>query len=243
MQRARTVPGEVRPEKIQALTMTFARELAAAGAGAGAAAAAPMVGTAATVLASTAELAWFTSRAGDLILTVAALHGRPEPSVDERRAWVLAVLIYGSTAREGLTRAMNEANTGLSPATSSRIPITTVQSANRILSKLILKRYGTRRGVVAVGNRPATGHRGFGGRRGQLPGGQGLGPPCRRVLLAFAVLGDRCHRHGNVRRSRPRPRPRLNASLNQGPEPRLRPPVGVRDGAHRDRRRAATRRS
>ncbi len=151
VQRARTVPGEVRPEKIQALTMTFARELAAAGAGAGAAAAAPMVGTAATVLASTAELAWFTSRAGDLILTVAALHGRPEPSVDERRAWVLAVLIYGSTAREGLTRAMNEANTGLSPATSSRIPITTVQSANRILSKLILKRYGTRRGVVALG--------------------------------------------------------------------------------------------
>lgn len=151
VERAAALPGDVRPEKIKALTNAFARELAAAGATAGLAAAAPAVGTAATMLAATAELAWFTSRAGDLILTVAALHGRPEPTLDERRAWVMAVLIYGSTAREGFTRTLNEVNTGLSPATTSRVPIATLQSVNRIMSKIIVRRYGTRRGVIALG--------------------------------------------------------------------------------------------
>ena len=151
VERAAALPGDVRPEKIRALTNGFARELAAAGATAGVAAAAPAVGTAATMLAATAELAWFTSRAGDLILTVAALHGRPEPTLDERRAWVLAVLIYGSTAREGFSRTLNEVNTGLSPATTSRVPIATLRSVNRLMSKIIVRRYGARRGVIALG--------------------------------------------------------------------------------------------
>ena len=83
LERAANLPGDLRPEKIQSLTRSFAREMALVGAGAGAAAATPLVGTTATVLAATAELAWFTARAGDLILTIAALHGRPTPTVDE----------------------------------------------------------------------------------------------------------------------------------------------------------------
>jgi hypothetical protein len=64
---------------------------------------------------------------------------------------VLAVLIYGSTAREGFSRTMNEMNTGLSPATSSRVPIATLQAVNRAMAKVIVRRYGTRRGVIALG--------------------------------------------------------------------------------------------
>jgi hypothetical protein len=149
--RAAALPGDVRPEKLKALTTTFSRELGALGAGVGAAAAAPAVGTAATLLAATAELAWFTTRAGDLVLTVAALHGRPAPSVDERRAWLLAVLIYGSSARDGFSRALQEANTGLSTPTTSRLPISTLQTVNRLLVPQLAKRYGTRRGAVALG--------------------------------------------------------------------------------------------
>ena len=149
--RAAALPGDVRPEKIKSLTDSFSRELAAFGATAGAAAAAPAVGTVATMLAATAELAWFTGRAGDLILTVAALHGRPAPSVDERRAWLLAVLIYGGSAREGLAKTINEANTGLSPATNNRLPITTLQTVNRLLTPRLVKRYGARRGAIALG--------------------------------------------------------------------------------------------
>ena len=149
--RAAALGGDVRPEKMKALTDSFARELGAFGAGAGAAAATPAVGTTATLLAAMAELAWFTGRAGDLILTVAALHGRPSPSVEERRAWMLAVLIYGGSAREGFAKTINEANTGLSPANGTKLPMATLQTVNRLLTPRLVKRYGARRGAIALG--------------------------------------------------------------------------------------------
>lgn len=149
--RAAALPGTIRPEKIKSLTDSFARELGAAGAAAGAAAVAPAVGTATTVLATTAELGWFTARAGDLILTIAATHGRPDPTVDERRAWVLAVLIYGSSAKDGLARAINEATTGTTPAVNRQLPLVTLQAANRLMSRSLLRRYGSRRGLIALG--------------------------------------------------------------------------------------------
>jgi hypothetical protein len=149
--RARSLPGDIRPHKVHALTEQFARELGVAGAAAGAAAAAPAVGTVATIAATTAELAWFTGRAGDLILTMAALHGHPNPSVDERRAWVLAVLIYGGSARDGLARAINEASTGVTLAGERRIPLATLQTANRLMGRRLLRHYGSRRGVAALG--------------------------------------------------------------------------------------------
>ncbi|MDO8361917.1 MAG: hypothetical protein Q7V88_03400 [Actinomycetota bacterium] len=149
--RAAALPGDVRPEKVKALTDAFARELGAFGAGVGAAAAAPVVGTAATMMAAAAELAWFTGRAGDLVLTVAALHGRPAPTVDERRAWVLAVLIYGGSARDGFARTVHEASTGLVAAPSTRLPLSTLQTVNRLLTPRLVRRYGARRGAIALG--------------------------------------------------------------------------------------------
>ncbi len=151
VERAASLKGDVRPEKLRSLSNSFARELGLFGGAAGVAAAAPGVGTTATFLATTAELAWFTTRAGDLILTVAALHGRPEPTVDERRAWLLAVLIYGGSARDGFTTALNKAATGLSPAAGSKVSLATLQSVNRLMSRMLIRRYGTRRGLVALG--------------------------------------------------------------------------------------------
>lgn len=152
VRRAAAVRGEIRPEKVKAVTDAFAREVGAAGAAVGAVAAAPTIGTAATLCAATAELAWFTTRAGDLILTIAALHGRPAPTVDERRAWVLAVLIYGSAARDELSRAVSEASTGVTTAGADRrIPLGTLQMANRVMAKSLMRRYGTRRGIATAG--------------------------------------------------------------------------------------------
>jgi hypothetical protein len=151
-QRAATLPGDLRPEKIAALTKSMQRELGAFGAAAGAVAVTPLIGTTITVTTAMAELGWFTIRAGDLILTIAALHGRPEPTVDERRAWVLAVLLYGGSARDGMARAINQAGTGLAPTTKgSRLPLATLQQVNRILTRGLLRRYGTRRAAITLG--------------------------------------------------------------------------------------------
>lgn len=149
--RAERTPGTLRPEKIEALTRSFKRELGAAGAAAGAAAAAPMVGPFTTLASITAELTWFTARAGDLILTIAAIHGRPDPTVEERRAWVLAVLLYGSSARDEFARTLHEASVGVVPTGGRQIPVTTLQTANRLMSRMFVKRYGTKRGLIALG--------------------------------------------------------------------------------------------
>jgi hypothetical protein len=148
--RADALDGVIRPERIDALTKSFARELGAAGAAAGAATVAPAVGSGATLLTAIAELGWFTSRAGDLILTIAAVHGRSDPTIEERRAWVLAVLIYGSTAKDGFTRAIGEVSGG-DGAAVDRLPLATIQLANRLMSRSLLRRYGTRRGLIALG--------------------------------------------------------------------------------------------
>jgi hypothetical protein len=150
--RAESLPGEVRPQKIAALTDSMSRELAAIGAASGAAAAAPAVGTAASLLAVTADLAWFTTRAGDLILTIAALHGRSEPTVDERRAWVLAVLIYGSSAREGFNSTAKQLGLHLD-ATATKLPIASLRAINGVFGRIFMRRYGRRRGVAAVATR------------------------------------------------------------------------------------------
>jgi len=149
--RAAALPDGIRPEKLNALSASFARELAAVGAAAGMAAATPLVGTGATLMAATVELSWFTARAGDLILTIAALHGRPTPTVDERKAWVMAVLIFGSTARQGLTGVANELGAGLSDVNPSKLSIATLRAANNMMSRLVVRRYGTRRGAIALG--------------------------------------------------------------------------------------------
>ncbi|MEQ9164516.1 MAG: hypothetical protein RLN74_17500, partial [Ilumatobacter fluminis] len=63
----------------------------------------------------------------------------------------LAVLIYGSSARDGFSRAVNEATIGKSVAADGRVPITTIQMANRFMSKALLRTYGSRRGLAAIG--------------------------------------------------------------------------------------------
>ena len=149
--RAATTAGSLRPEKIDAVTSSFTRELDLEASAAGAAAAGPVVGTVTTLASAMAELAWFTARAGDLILTIAAIHGRPDPTVEERRAWVLAVLLYGSSARDEFARTLNEASIGVAPTVGRQIPVTTLQVANRMMSKMFVRRFGTKRGLVALG--------------------------------------------------------------------------------------------
>lgn len=152
VKRAAAQPGHIRPEKLKALTDSFTREVTAAGAAAGVVAASPAFGTTATLLTTTAELAWFTARAGDLVLTIAALHGRPAPTVDERRAWLLALLIYGGSARDEFARAVNEASTGITTVGPERmLPLGAIQLANGLMAKTIFRRYGAKRGAAAVG--------------------------------------------------------------------------------------------
>lgn len=139
-----------RREKLSQLRMSFARELGAVGAAAGGMAAVPGVGTAASLAASAAELAWFTARSADIILTVAAIDGF-DGDVAERRLWVLAILGFGSAASDEVGQLAKEAGMGIGKQVTTTMPQRVLRRVNASLARRLLTRYGTRRGAVALG--------------------------------------------------------------------------------------------
>lgn len=140
-----------REERVAQVKRTFAREMGVVGAAAGAAAAAPGVGTIAAFGTASVELGVFTTRAADLILTVAAIHGHTEAGVEQRRAWILAVLAFGNTAAPAFTRVAGELGKGLGSRATRSVSTTALLSINRALGRTIVTRYGSRRGAVALG--------------------------------------------------------------------------------------------
>ena len=128
--RASATPGHDTEARVKAVTDTFVRELGFLGGATGAAAAVPVTGTLAGLAASTAELGWFTVRLGDLILTIAAIHGHVFATVDERRSWVLSILAFGDGATTGFTRLGGDIGK---------------------LARAVLAKYGARRGAARLG--------------------------------------------------------------------------------------------
>lgn len=138
-------------ERVAEITRAYVRDMTAVGAAAGAAAAVPGAGAVALVGTAALELGWFATRTGDLILAIAAVHGHTSASVEERRAWVLAVLAFGDTAPAGFARVAGEVGKGLGRRATDRIPAETLRMINRKLGRTIVTKYGTKRGAVALG--------------------------------------------------------------------------------------------
>jgi len=138
-------------ERVRELRSSFSRELAMAGAAAGAVAAAPGVGTAASIGAAAGELGWVTMRSADLILAVAAAHGHTQASVEQRRAWVLSILVFGNTASQAFTKLAGELGNGLGKQATKKVSTQMLRQINATLGRTIVTKYGTKRGAIALG--------------------------------------------------------------------------------------------
>ncbi len=149
--RAAEATTGTRDERVAQLKRAFSRELATVGAAAGAVAAVPIVGTTASLGTAAAELGWFTLRAGDLILAIAAVHGHTEATVEERRAWVLCILAFGDSAAATFTKLAGEVGKGIGAKATARIPKEVLRRMNRSLGRTVITKYGTRRGALAIG--------------------------------------------------------------------------------------------
>lgn len=151
MRRAEAATGETLNDRVRSVTKVFARELATVGAATGGVAAIPGAGTTVSVATSVADVGWFTVRMGDLILTIAVLHGHGQSSVEERRAWILTILAFGNSASASFTRAARELGIGLGSEATRRIPPGALRAINRRLGRRIVTKYGTKRGALAIG--------------------------------------------------------------------------------------------
>lgn len=138
-------------ERVATLRTRFVREASGAGAAVGAAAAAPGAGLFTFLGTTAAELGWFTLRASDLILTIGAVHGHTDARVEERRAWVLSVLAFGDSAHDDLAALAGAVGQGLGKRAGASVPTRMLSLANRAMARTVLRRYGTRRGVLTFG--------------------------------------------------------------------------------------------
>lgn len=133
------------------MTEQFARELGLVGAVAGGAAALPAVGMAAVLAMSASEFGVFTMRCSELILTIGAIHGHTDVTVEEQRVWIMYVLLFGSGAAESFNKLASEVGKRLGKKAVHAVPTTMIRAINRAAGRTIVTKYGTKRGVVALG--------------------------------------------------------------------------------------------
>ncbi len=149
--RAESADGATTEDRVAEVRRAFARELAALGAVSGGVAAAPGM-VPATVATAVAEFSWINVRMVDLLLTIAAIHGHGEASIEERRAWLFAMLVFGNGAVTGVDRMASEVGKGLGRKATRRIPMQVLHAVNGTVGRTVVSKYGTVRGVVALGN-------------------------------------------------------------------------------------------
>ena len=137
-------------ERVAQVEKSFRRELTVAGAAAGATAAVPGVGTAAAFSLAAAEFSLITVRSADMILAIAATHGLEDSTVEERRTWVLAVLLFGDAAAKGATKLAGELGKGLGSKATNRVSAAQLAKLNRAMGRTIVTKYGTKRGAVVL---------------------------------------------------------------------------------------------
>lgn len=140
LERAAEAEGDTVDERVRSVARGFTRELTSVGVATGATAAAPAIGTAGALSAVAADITWFAVRATDLIMTIGAIHGRVEATVEERRAWVLSILAFGEQAAEEFLTLAGEAAT-----------VDALRRINTALAAKVVKKYGSRKGILSIG--------------------------------------------------------------------------------------------
>lgn len=156
--------GDTTRQRVDDLIARFRRELTAVGAATGAVAAAPGLGTVAAGTALAADLGWFGMRATDLIMAIGAAHGHTEATMEERRAWVLAVLAFGEEAADEFLGLLQGANPATAALTSEQlkakmattvggdaITLDAIRKINASMATRVIEKYGARRSALAVG--------------------------------------------------------------------------------------------
>ncbi len=140
-----------RDEQVAVVTARVRRELGLAGAASGGTAAVPGVGLMTATAAFAAELGWSTVRLTDLIMTIAVIHGHDRASFEERRMWVLSILAYRDGAAGVLAKLAAEFAEASGRSSVRRLSERSVQRINASVARVVVRRYGTRAGVAAVG--------------------------------------------------------------------------------------------
>lgn len=186
LRRAATTTGTT-PERVARITHTFSTELAAVGAATGGVAALPGVGTIASLAASAADVGWTTTRACDLVMSVAAVHGHTEAPPEVRRAWVVAVLGYGTGAAEVLPRILAAEERAAHDRATGRLSGGSLAALNQGFGRTLVTRWALRKLATSVGKALPFG---IGAAIGGVANRASARMIARHADLLFHAIGD-----------------------------------------------------
>jgi hypothetical protein len=128
----------------------FTSAVTTTGAATGAMAAAPGVGTAAGLVAAAGDTSWFLAAAAGYVLSAAELRGIKVEDFEHQRALVLMVLAGGGGSTF-FTKTASRTGPHLGKIVTNAVPLSTIRSINKVLGAHFITKYGTKRGIIAIG--------------------------------------------------------------------------------------------
>jgi hypothetical protein len=130
----------------------YRRELGGMGAASGGIAAVPGVGTGLMVAGSVSESGWSVVRLGQMILEVGVIYGHDAREIEERRAWVLAVMALALGLAEGLEESAGLIVRRGGVAALKAMPVAQVARVNRLVASRLILRWGSTQAAIRLGN-------------------------------------------------------------------------------------------
>lgn len=136
---------------VDELIRKYSRELAAVAALSGGAAALPGTGTAAAIVATGADVAYTIGKLSELVLAIGVAYGHDAQSIEERRAWVLAVLSMGKGAVSGVEGLAGRIGAEGGARIVTTITSTQLDSVNSKLAAKMIARLATEQSAARLG--------------------------------------------------------------------------------------------
>jgi hypothetical protein len=174
-------------ERVAQVTHALATELAAVGAATGGVAALPGVGTVASLATSAADVGWTTTRACDIVMTLAAVHGHTEAPTEVRKAWVVAVLGYGPRAAETLPRILAAEEAAAHDQARGRLSGGSLAALNQGFGRTLVTKWAMKKLATTVGKALPFG---IGAVIGGVANRSSARTIARHADLLFSHLGD-----------------------------------------------------
>lgn len=137
-------------EVVVSLERQYLASVVTLGAGAGAAAAVPGFGIPAGIVVNVAEVGAFIEASALFCLAVAEVHGVRVEDLERRRTLLLAVLM-GDGGSKIVQKIAGKSGPHWAKAVANGVPMSTINSVNRVLGPRFVTRYGTRQGVLVLG--------------------------------------------------------------------------------------------
>ncbi len=151
LRRARQRRPDATPaELITSIERQFLAALTSLGGAGGAAAAVPGPWSAGSVALNIAEVSAFLEASACFVLAVAEVHGVRVDDLERRRTLVTAVLL-GNSGATFVQKAAGRTAPHWGKAIVKGIPMSAIQSANRVLGPRFITKYGTKQGLLVLG--------------------------------------------------------------------------------------------